>query len=152
MEYKANNSSTRLGKGKEYLIFSQMLNEGLDLYLPLVDDDAIDVVVKRPDGVYVEVQIKATTKNAKKAALFTVKNHQDRKNYWFVFYSELLHKMWIMSSKEFLKEATPKKDGRYSIEFNGGKSNCLDATPKKEKYLAETFDRIKRDNPNKEAR
>ena len=40
-----------------------MLKEGLDVYIPMVDDDAIDAVVKRPDGKYVEIQIKARSKD-----------------------------------------------------------------------------------------
>ena len=43
----------------EYWIIGLMLKEGLDVYVPMVDDDAIDAVVKRPDGRFIEVQIKA---------------------------------------------------------------------------------------------
>jgi hypothetical protein len=32
-----------------------MLKDRLDVYLPLVDDGAIDSVVKRPGGTFVEV-------------------------------------------------------------------------------------------------
>ncbi len=38
-------------------IVGLMLKEGLDVYMPLVDDDTIDAVVKKPDGNFVEVQI-----------------------------------------------------------------------------------------------
>ena len=43
----------------EYWIIGQMLKEGLDVYVPIVNDDATDAVVKRPDGSFIEVQIKA---------------------------------------------------------------------------------------------
>ena len=45
------------GKRMEYKIIAEMLLEDLDIYMPLVDDDAIDAVVKKPDGNFVEVQI-----------------------------------------------------------------------------------------------
>lgn len=43
----------------EFLIISEMLCQGLDVYRPVVDDKGIDAVIRRDDGTYVEVQIKA---------------------------------------------------------------------------------------------
>lgn len=43
------------GKRIEYFVIGKMLKEGLDVFIPMVDDDAIDAVVKRKDGQYVEV-------------------------------------------------------------------------------------------------
>ena len=48
-------NSAAFGKRIEYWIVGKMLKEGLDVYLPLVDDDAIDAVVKRPDGKFIEI-------------------------------------------------------------------------------------------------
>ncbi len=60
------------GKRIEYWIIGRMLKEGLDVYVPLVDDDAIDAVVKRQDGSFITVQIKARSKDVIEgdAALF----------------------------------------------------------------------------------
>jgi len=55
-------NSAAFGKRMEFYVVGLMLKEGLDVYLPLVDDNAIDAVVKRPDGRFVEVQIKARSK------------------------------------------------------------------------------------------
>ena len=44
--------SAAFGKRIEYYIVGLMLKQGLDVYMPLVDDDAIDAVVKRPDGSF----------------------------------------------------------------------------------------------------
>ena len=49
--------SAGFGKRIEYWIVGLMLKQGLDVYLPLVDDDAIDEVVKRPYGSFVQIQI-----------------------------------------------------------------------------------------------
>lgn len=72
--------SAAFGKRIEYYIVGLMLKQGLDVYLPLVDDDAIDAVVKRPDGSFVEVQIKARSKDCKfgDAALFAALTHETR--------------------------------------------------------------------------
>ena len=47
--------SADFGKRIEYYIVGLMLKDRLDVYLPLVDDGAIDSVVKRPGGTFVEV-------------------------------------------------------------------------------------------------
>lgn len=54
--------SAGFGKRIEYWIIGNMLKEGLDVYIPLVDDDAIDAVVRRTDGSFVTVQIKARSR------------------------------------------------------------------------------------------
>lgn len=149
-------NSAAFGKRIEYYIVGLMLKQGLDVYMPLVDDDAIDAVVKRPDGSFVEVQIKARSKKVKfgDGALFAALTHEDRPNYWFVFYSERLDKIWILSSKEFIEESNQNKKGKnigkQSIWFNGRntKENSEHVKPQFQKYLVTDFDRILNKNPD----
>ena len=156
MEDKSFRHSASFGKRIEHYLIGKMLKEGLDVYIPMVDDDAVDVVVKRPDKKYVEVQIKARSKdvNFGDAALFSAIPHQPRENYWFVFYSERLDKMWILSSTEFIHEAYVNKKGKnigkYVIWFNGfSKKNHTEHAKKQfDKYLAENFNRIKDEDPD----
>src|SRR5690606_31181500 len=110
--------SAGFGKRIEYWVVGLMLKQGLDVYLPLVDDDAIDAVVKRPDGRFIEVQIKARSNSVKfgSSGLFAALTHELRENYWFVFYSERLDTIWILSSQEFLNESAQNKNG-----INAGK-------------------------------
>src|SRR6266446_6542675 len=121
--------SAGFGKRIEFWIIGQMMKEGLDVYVPLVDDMAIDAVFRRTDGSFIEVQIKARSKNIamEDAALFSAMRHELRANYWFVFYSEWLHTMWIMSSQEFLDESvqnkTGKNIGKRGIWLNGMRQN-----------------------------
>ncbi|MBI4489593.1 MAG: hypothetical protein HY694_10955 [Deltaproteobacteria bacterium] len=143
------------GKRIEYWIIGQMLKEGLDVYMPLVDDDAIDAVVRKSDGSFITVQIKGRSKDVveRDAALFSAISHESRDNYWFVFYSEKMDMMWIMTSQEFVAESaqnkTGKNKGKRSIWFNGTKTDK--ATGKKvdyckkqfEKYIAKDFRRLK---------
>lgn len=123
MEDKSYRHKASFGKRIEHYLIGQMLKEGLDVYIPMVDDDAVDAVVKRPDGKYVEIQIKARSKDVGKgnSELFAAINHKSRDNYWFVFYSERLNVMWILTSQEFLDKASrntkagSKNIGKYSI-------------------------------------
>jgi len=74
--------SAGFGKRIEYWIVGKMLKEGLDVYMPLVDDDAIDAVVRRQDGSFITVQIKARSKKVVPgdAALFSAIPHERREN------------------------------------------------------------------------
>jgi hypothetical protein len=148
--------SAGFGKRIEYYIVGLMLKQGLDVYLPLVDDDAIDTVVKRPDGSFVEVQIKARSKEVVfgDAALFAAMKHEHRRGYWFVFYSERIDTVWILSSQEFVNEAVQNKSGKNigkrSIWFNGKntKANTEHVKPQFQKYVATNFDRILDEDPD----
>lgn len=51
--------SAGFGKRMEYNLVGKMLMEGLDVYMPLVDDHGVDCVIKKEDGTFIEVQIKA---------------------------------------------------------------------------------------------
>lgn len=131
-----------------------MLKEGLDVYLPLVDDDAIDAVIRRCDQSFVTVQIKARSETCKlgNAALFAGISHEEREAYWFVFYSERMEEMWVMNSREFIDESTQNKsgknEGKRTIHFNGRRKNKQTGEyeeyckPKFEKYLATDFTRL----------
>jgi len=78
------------GKRIEYWVVGLMLKQGLDVYLPLVDDNAIDAVIKRLDGSFIELQIKARSSTVKlgDGGLFAAITHELRHNYWFVLYTE----------------------------------------------------------------
>jgi len=135
--------SAGFGKRIEFWIIGQMLKEGLDVYVPLVDDRAVDAVVRRRDGTYVDVQIKARSSDVIEgdAGLFAATRHELQTNYWFVFYSERMRTMWIMSSAEFIKESHQNKSGKNkglrSIWFNGTRTNKR--TGKREEYVRPQF-------------
>lgn len=154
---KSFRNSAAFGKRIEYYVIGLMLKEGLDVYLPMVDDDAIDAVIKKPDGSFVEVQIKARSNDNKfgAAALFAGIPHEYRKNYWFVFYSERIDKLFILSSKEFIAESVQNKSGKNtgkrSIWFNGKNTKLKNehVKPQFQKYEVTNFNRILNENPDR---
>ena len=143
--------SAGFGKRIEYWIIGNMLKEGIDVYVPMVDDDAVDIVIKQQDGSFISVQIKARSKKVVfgDAALFAAIPHEKRDGYWFVFYSERMDMMWIMTSEEFIQEAvqnkTGKNKGKRSIWFNGKntKNQTEHCKPQFIKYIAKNFNRLK---------
>lgn len=146
--------SAGFGKRIEYYIIGLMLKEGLDVYVPLVDDDAIDAVIRRPDGTFVTVQIKARSLDCAigDAALFAAIPHEFRESYWFVFYSERMEMTWILSSQEFIdgsyQNKKGKNTGKRSIWFNGQKKDrktgvvSLHCKPQFQRFIATDFQRL----------
>ncbi len=138
----------------EYNLVGKMLMEGLDVYLPLVDDHGVDCVIKKEDGTFIEVQIKARSSVVTDgdAALFSAITHEPKKDFYFVFYSERLDMMWILSSEEFLEECVTNKTGinkgKHSIWFNGKRTDKKTGIKKEyckakfEKYIATDFSRF----------
>ena len=49
--------SAGFGKRMEYNIIGKMLMEGLDVYIPLVDDHGVDAIIKKEDGTFVTVRM-----------------------------------------------------------------------------------------------
>ena len=146
--------SAAFGKRMEHYLIGLMLKDGLDCYIPLVDDFGIDVVIRKPDGKFIEVQIKARSSTVADgdAALFSAMTHEKRSNYYFLFYSKRLDTMFIMNSAEYLKECstnkTGKNKGKRSIWFNGYRTNKETGQkeeyvyPRFEKYIAKDFSRF----------
>lgn len=152
---KSFRNSAAFGKRIEYWVIGRMLKEGIDVYVPLVDDHAVDAIIKRRDGSTALIQIKARSREVipGDAALFAAIPHDEvRLNYWFVFYSERMDMTWIMTSEEFDREAvknmTGKNVGLRSIWFNGKRKNKTTGEmveyckPQWERYLAKDFSRI----------
>ena len=139
------------GKRMEYFVISKMLEQWLDVFIPLIDDFAIDAVVRKKDGSFIELQIKARSKDVKfgDAALFAAITHEHRSNYYFIFYSHRLDKTWIMSSQDFIEVAVQNKTGKIkgkrSIWFNGKskRSNTEHCYPRFGKYLHSNFNIFK---------
>jgi len=60
-------TSQQKGKLAEFLVFGKLIEEGADLYLPVIDT-GIDAVVRQKDGTYKEIQVKSTKKGWSLAA------------------------------------------------------------------------------------
>jgi hypothetical protein len=135
--------SAGFGKRIEYWIIGLMLKEGMDVYIPLVDDHAVDAIVRRKDGSIALVQIKARSATVKMgdASLFAAINHEHREDYWFIFYAERLNATFVLTSQEFLSECVQNKNGKNvgvrGIWFNGTKTDK--STGERVEYIKERY-------------
>jgi len=49
---------------------SELLKQGFDVYMTLVDDQGIDCIIRRNENCYIDVQIKARSDVAKHGCTF----------------------------------------------------------------------------------
>jgi hypothetical protein len=72
MNERSFRSSASFGKRQEYIAVAELLKRRFDVYMTLVDDQQIDCVVRLPGSPpsYVDLQIKARSKNAQNASTF----------------------------------------------------------------------------------
>lgn len=135
------------GKRIEYTIIGDLLMEGFDVYVPLVDDHGVDCIVKKGDGKYVEIQIKARSYQSKQPGCFTVNHHEDAiDNFYFIFCSEQSDRnlmKWVFSSREFVEVSYVYKSGK-----NKGRRKIVLPTSKKRKsrfcsYELKNYDFLK---------
>lgn len=152
MAYR-NNAS--YGKRQEFNAIAKLLELGFDVYSTLVDDMAIDAVIRISNKRYLDIQIKARSKtcsikNRGYFPLLSIKEKSD--NYFFIFYSEQIDTYWVLPSKDIVKMAsqlktnvslnkTGKNAGKYAVRVAGNNCNPL---PQFEKYKNEKgFELIK---------
>lgn len=133
------NTKQSLGKTGELLVISLLLDEGREVYTPVVDDHGIDLLVRtrnyRPEGCkeeagsyeFQEIQVK--TVSGAGEALFVFKLKQARPNYWFIFYVKNINTYWIINSMEigkpglFPQNKAGKHIGKYNICLTTPKGN-----------------------------
>jgi len=118
-------STASFGKRQEYIAVAELLRRKFDVYMTLVDDQQIDCIIRLGNDTklrYLDVQIKARSKDAKHAATFaaiTVRN--PRPDFWFIFYSETINTYWVMPSLDLVRLANVNKGGESKAGKNKGK-------------------------------
>ena len=114
-------SKASFGKRQEYKAVAELLDKGYDVYMPLVDDKQIDCVLRIDENRYLDIQIKARSKQVKieRRAVFTGKFFEPRDTYFFIFYSEEIDTYWIVPSRELKEHVRIAKSGYFAITLAG---------------------------------
>lgn len=128
-------SRVSFGRRQEYIAIAKLLQHGFDVYMPLVDDQQIDCVIRRDDHDYLDVQIKAKSRDCKleHAGLFSAMVIPcPREKYFFLFYSEHINTYWVFPSQQLVEVASQnrsgKNKGKYSINLTGFRSGVARAS------------------------
>ena len=126
-------TSKSFGERQEYVVISELLRRGYDVYKTLVDDQGIDCIIRKSiasEPLYIDLQIKARSKQCVPydAARFAAMEIKDpRENYLFLFYSEWLDTTWIIPSLDLIRLANKNKKGtnagKYHILLSGMSGN-----------------------------
>ncbi|MBI2886308.1 MAG: hypothetical protein HYY02_03765 [Chloroflexi bacterium] len=104
------------GKLGELFVFSELLKMGSLPYLPLVDAEGVDAIVRASDGRLLELQIK-TVGSQRSPRWFQVQRLQASERL-FIICVEPDHTTWIIPSYAFEKYATKSK-GTYDLDLDG---------------------------------
>jgi hypothetical protein len=106
----------RLTKGKqgELYVFGELLRRGVIPYVPLVDTEGVDAIIRRAGGTYLELQIK-TVATSKTPRWFQVQNLRPRHGYFIVCLALATEPIetWIIPSFTFKNHATYSRKTRW---------------------------------------
>lgn len=102
--------ATEKGKLGELYVFRRLIERGAMPFLPIADISGIDAVVRKKDGTYVEIQVKATWP-PEQAGYFNVTNLVPRMNLFIVclIMGGETPEAWILPSAIFLNHARMRK-------------------------------------------
>lgn len=132
-------TSASFGKRQEFVAIAELLRRGFDVYATLVDDQQIDCVLRlhtRKQPHYLDIQIKARSRDAKYAATFSaMRVRKPRKNFFFIFYCEIINHYWIMPSLDLISLANSNKGGSGGQSKNLGKYSIVLARKGAKKWL-----------------
>jgi hypothetical protein len=102
----------RLTKGKqaELYVFGELLRRGVVPYVPMVDIEGVDALIRSTSG-YLELQVKSSA-TPKSPRWFQVERLRPRENYFLVCVNLTTDppETWIMPSGVFAEKATQSKD------------------------------------------
>ncbi|MEO9038942.1 MAG: hypothetical protein ABI265_02830 [Gallionella sp.] len=127
------------GKRQEYIAVAELLRRDFDVYMTLVDDQGIDCVIRLNEKRYLDIQIKARSKNAKNWNVFSAMTFTARNNLYFIFYTEKNDSYWIFPSIVLDKICYSVKTGDHI-----GKRR-IDLPKKEEGDKAELFEKYRND-------
>jgi hypothetical protein len=100
------------GKRAEYSVVAELLKRDFDVYMPLVDDQGIDCIIRLDNKTYLDVQIKARSKDAKQSNFFPAMTFKPRDNFYFIFYTEKNNNFWVIPSKKVKKLGSKNESGK----------------------------------------
>lgn len=125
------------GKRQEYSVVAELLKRGFDVYMTLVDDQGIDCIIRLDNKKYLDIQIKARSKDAQQWNFFAAMTFEPRDNFYFIFYTEKNNNFWVIPSKEVVKLGIKNKSGKNvgKISLTLPKTDVGNKAQRYKKYL-----------------
>lgn len=112
------------GRYGEYSIILKLLERGFEVYPSLVDDRGIDLVIRNPNGSYLEIQVKSVW-SEKFPQWFGVQTKSDTglvRDNFFIICLDQMKTTWIFPSRIFFTSSytqkSKSKNGIFTFELN----------------------------------
>lgn len=112
------------GKRGEFLVLGELLKHRASVYVPVVDAEGIDAIVRRPGGAFIELQIK-TINTPKTPRWFQVTGLQPRPSFFVigVILATSPPEVWIIPSDVFVEYSSVSGEtGKkiFDLDLDGG--------------------------------
>ena len=108
----------RVGKRGEYAVIGKLLENRLDVYVPIVDVENIDCVTRSPKGKFNERKIKTRSVDVKHP-VFEVPEYKPRRNFFIICHFAETPDFWVIPSTKFHKSGLLlKKYNKRRITMN----------------------------------
>jgi len=130
------NNRSRNGKSSELMVAGELLRNGLDVYLPLVDDQAIDMIIRQPVGNTVkhyDIQVKSVSGYNRIVGLRDIEAKDD--NYILV-----LHYRHSDKPDECLYLLRPQILQYHKPEYEWG--DLIFNKPQREQYMSQSLSEL----------
>jgi len=101
--------NSKKGKAIEYYIICELLKNDFDVYIPVVDLEGVDMIVRNKSGSYIEIQVKARAIKHKASEIYA-RYEQPKTNLLFVIYDTVKDDFWVIPSLVYNKYARKKID------------------------------------------
>ena len=115
------------GKLGELWVFGKLLDKGVNVYLPLVDEEGIDAIIRKRDGSLLEMQVK-WTRAKNQAGYFNVNAKLRPRQTLFIVCVDLsplgeslakYPEVWTFPSEKFIQYSTPTSS-EHRLALPGG--------------------------------
>lgn len=102
---------TKNGKAIEHLMIYKLLKKELNVFVPVIDIDSIDMVIKNEKENYIEIQVKSRTINNGEED-FKVKEFKPKDNLFFICHNFKTNDFYVVSSSFFHQNAILRRSKR----------------------------------------
>ena len=105
------------GKRGEYRVIGKLMESGFTVYVPILDIEGIDCIIKNDTGRLIEIQIKTRNKKDSDNRQFKLKSLRPHKDLFICCYMIDTNEIWMIPSPYFDRIAYTNRYGERAIHM-----------------------------------
>jgi len=110
------------GKRGEYKVIGKLMEKGFLVYIPVVDVEGVDCIIKNEKGRLIQIQIKTRNKTAEDDAKnFIVNRLEANRDFFVCCYFLNTGDLWVIPSLVFEKECIVNGKGQSVVSMSRNK-------------------------------